>query len=69
MEKDEENLKKETISKKKRIRLVSIFVILVLLVFIVCDYIFIIRKSKVIAPEPETQSQTEESSLFTDDLS
>jgi len=72
MEKDEENLKKETISRKKKIRLISIFVILVLIVFIVCDYVFIIRKSKVVAPESTTQSQKinnqEADSSLPDDL-
>lgn len=73
MGKDEENLKKERIFKKKKIGLISIFAVLILIIFIVCDYVFIIRKSKVVAPESTTQSQTidnrtEENSSLSDDL-
>ncbi len=44
------------IYKKRKLGILSIFVIILLLIFILINYVFIINRSKVLAPSTENQT-------------
>jgi tetratricopeptide (TPR) repeat protein len=60
MKKTEENIANRKLLKREKAGVLFVFSIIILILFIICDYVFIIRKSKVIAPENNNNtSQTE----------